>query len=551
MLTSIFLLACLLFVLAYLRYGKFLKKHFELDNKNHPPSHHMYDGVDYVPAPMPVLFGHHFSSIAGAGPILGPIIAGIAFGWGPVWLWVVFGSIFIGGIHDFSSLVISLRNRGRSIAEIAKAYMSKRAYYLMLGFIWLTLVYVLTVFLDLTANTFKMDGGVATSSILFIFLAISLGFALYRFKWPLEWTSLIFVTLLFFFVWLGQKIPLNNIPVILGDQAKTWDIILIVYCFIASVTPVWILLQPRDYLCSFLLYASVIGGFFGILLGGLPLNYPAFTTWNSSDIGPIFPILFVTVACGAISGFHSIVASGTTSKQLKKETDAIPIGYGGMLVEGLIAVIALSTVMVIGKSDLLTAKAPLAIYGAGIARFLAVFGIPEKFGFSFGLLVLSAFILTSLDTATRLARYIFQEFFNIEGKKMRYLATAVTLFLPAVFVLINIKDPSGDIIPAWKIIWPVFGATNQLLAGLALMVIAVWLKKKGKHIWFVIIPMLFMLVMTLWALLLVIIKYKLSLIGFIGVILLFLALLLILEAIEIFEVKHPAKKIFKKDKFSV
>jgi carbon starvation protein len=546
MLTEIFLLACFLFILAYLKYGKFLKKHFELNNKNHPPSVHMYDGVDYVPAPVPVLFGHHFSSIAGAGPVLGPIIAGIAFGWGPVWLWVVIGSIFIGGIHDFSSLVISIRNRGRSIAEIANTYMSKRAYHLMLAFIWLSLVYVLIVFMDLTANTFKMDGGVATSSLLFMLLAVGFGISLYKFKMPLKWATLIFVSLLFFFIWLGQKIPLNNIPELLGDKAKTWDMVLIIYCFIASVTPVWILLQPRDYLCSFLLYGSIIGGFLGILIGGLPLNYPAFTTLSSQDIGPLFPMLFVTVACGAISGFHAIVASGTSSKQLKKETDALPIGYGAMLVEGLVAVIALCTVMVIGKNDPLATKAPLAIYGAGMAKFLSVFGIPVKLGTSFGLLALSAFILTTLDTATRLARYIFQEFFNLDGKKTRYLATALTLLLPTVFVLINIKDASGNIVPAWKIIWPVFGATNQLLAGLVLMVVALWLKKKGKHIWFVVIPMVFMLVMTLWALLLVIMQYKLSLIGFIGAILLFLAIMLIFEAIEIFEVKSHAKRILKR-----
>ena len=196
MLATIFLLACVLFILAYVKYGSFLKKHFQLDNKNQPPSQHMYDGIDYVPAPAPVLFGHHFSSIAGAGPVLGPIIAGIAFGWGPVWLWVVIGSVFIGGIHDFSSLVISIRNRGRSIAEIANTYMSKRAYHLMLAFIWLSLVYVLTVFTDLTANTFKLDGGVGTSSLLFILLAVGFGISLYRLKMPLKWASIIFVSLL-------------------------------------------------------------------------------------------------------------------------------------------------------------------------------------------------------------------------------------------------------------------------------------------------------------------------------------------------------------------
>jgi len=505
----------------------------------------MSDGVDYVPASTPVLFGHHFSSIAGAGPVLGPIIAGLAFGWLPVWLWIIIGAIFIGGVHDFSALVISIRNRGKSVAEIANIYMSKRAYRLMLVFIWLALVYVLTVFTDLTAATFKADGGVATSSVLFMFLAVGFGVSLYRLKLPLFWATGIFVALLFFSVWLGQQIPLNNLPVLFGDSAKTWSVVLIIYCFIASVTPVWILLQPRDYLSSFLLYGSILGGFLGILFGGSTLKFPAFCGWSAPGIGPMFPLLFVTVACGAISGFHAIVASGTSSKQINQETNALPIGYGAMLVEGLVAVIALCTIMMIDIHDPLTKQAPLAIYGAGMAKFLAIFGIPAKYGNSFGILALSIFILTTLDTATRLARYIFQEFFSLEAKHTRYLATVVTLCLPAVFVLINLKDAGGAIVPAWKIIWPIFGATNQLLAGLALLVVAVWLKKKGKPVWFVILPMTFMLVMTLWALILVIRQFKFGLLGIIGGILLFLSVLLIWEAFKIFEVKQNLRRIIK------
>ncbi|OGW99703.1 MAG: hypothetical protein A3I73_03475 [Omnitrophica bacterium RIFCSPLOWO2_02_FULL_45_16] len=548
MITVIFIGACLLFALAYIKYGKFLARLFELDDRNRAPSHTMYDGVDYVPTPGPILFGHHFSSIAGAGPVLGPIIAGLAFGWLPVWLWVVLGSVLIGGMHDFVSLVISVRNRAKSIAEVVNVYMSARAYRLMLVFIWLTLVYVLTVFTDLTAATFKADGGVATSSILFMLLAIGFGISLYRLKMPLSWATGIFVSLLFFSVWLGQQMPLNNVPILCGDSTKTWAIALIVYCFIASVAPVWMLLQPRDYLSSFLLYSSILVGFVGIVFGGLPLKYPAFTSWASPDIGPMFPFLFVTVACGAISGFHSIVASGTSSKQIKKDTSALPIGYGAMLVEGLVAVIALSTIMMIDVGDPLIKRAPLVVYGAGMARFFSVFGIPAKYGNSFGILALSTFILTTLDTATRLARYILQEFFGMEGKNTRYLATAVTLCLPAIFVLISLKDSSGAIVPAWKIIWPVFGATNQLLAGLALMVAAVWLKKKGKPIWFVIAPMIFMLVMTSWALLMVIMRHKFSLIGVIGGILLLLAILLIVEAIEAFEAKYHVRQIVKRMK---
>ncbi|MCX5694791.1 MAG: carbon starvation protein A [Candidatus Omnitrophica bacterium] len=545
MFTIIFVIACLIFGLAYLKYGKFLAQVFELDNKKKTPAHTMYDGVDYVPAPTAVLFGHHFSSIAGAGPVLGPIIAGLAFGWLPVWLWIIIGTIFIGGVHDFSNLIISVRNRGKSIAEIANIYMSKRAYKLMLIFIWLALIYVLTVFTDLTAATFKADGGVATSSILFIFLAIGFGVSLYRLKMPLFWSTVVFVFLLFFSVWLGQQLPLNNIPALFGDTAKTWAVFLIVYCFIASVTPVWILLQPRDYLSSFLLYSSILGGFLGILFGGLTLKFPAFSGWSASDIGPMFPLLFVTVACGAISGFHAIVASGTSSKQINKESSALPIGYGAMLVEGLVAIIALCTIMMIDINNPLTKQAPLAIYGAGIAKFFSIFGIPEHYGRSFGILALSTFILTTLDTATRLARYIFQEFFKLPDKNVRYLATAVTLFLPTVLVLITLRDAHGVVVPAWKTIWPIFGAANQLLAGLALMVVAVWLKKKGKPIWFVVWPMVFMLGMTLWALIMVIQQYKLSLLGGIGYVLLFLSVFLIWEVGGIFEVKNRIRGILK------
>ncbi len=545
MFTVFFAIACLIFWLAYVKYGKFLARIFELNNRNRTPAHTICDGVDYLPAPGPVLFGHHFSSIAGAGPILGPIIAGLAFGWLPVWLWIIIGSIFIGGVHDFSALVISIRNRGKSIAEIANIYMSKRAYRLMLIFIWLALVYVLTVFTDLTAVTFTNDAGVATSSLLFILLAIGFGITLYRFKFPLIRATGIFVVLLFFSVWLGQQMPLSNFPVIFGDPVKTWNLILIVYCFVASVTPVWVLLQPRDYLSSFLLYSSILGGFLGILFGGITLKFPAFYAWNDAQLGSLFPLLFITVACGAISGFHSIVASGTTAKQINRQSDALPIGYGGMLVEGLVAVIALATVMMISPDNQLTKQAPLVIYGAGMAKFFSIFGIPQKYGNSFGILALSTFILTTLDTATRLARYILQEFFGWAGKNARYPATALTLLLPAVFVIINFKNAQGVVVPVWKIVWPIFGATNQLLAGLALLVVSVWLKKNNKPVWFAVLPMCFILAMTLWALIMIIQQYKLGLLGIIGDILLLLSLLLIWEALKIFEIKSYLRRLIR------
>jgi carbon starvation protein len=536
MLVVILFVAAVSFILAYFIYGRFLVKRYELDDNRPTPSHTDYDGIDRVPAHKMVLLGHHFSSIAGAAPVVGPIVAAVAFGWLPVLLWVVLGSIFIGGVHDFSALIASIRHKAKSIAEIAREYMSPLAYKLLLAFIWLTLVYVITVFADLTAATFVADGGVATSSILFMALAVLFGLSLYKFKIPLLWSSLIFVPLIFISVWLGQIMPISAdiVPAIVGgDPGKTWALLLIVYCFVASTTPVWILLQPRDYLSSFLLYASVLGGFLGILLGGLPINYPAFTAWNIPQTGSLFPILFITVACGACSGFHSIVASGTSSKQLNKESDAKTIGYGGMLLEGLVAVIALATVAMLPRGDALTGKAPLVIYGEGMAKFLSAFGISHKMGYSFGLLSLSAFILTTLDTATRLGRYIFEEFFGFRKVSARYLSTLATIAIPTIFVLITLRDSQGNPIPAWKAIWPVFGASNQLLAGLVLLVVVVWLKKSGKKWGFVLGPMLWMNIMTLWALVLLLKQYQLSIIGIIAGVLLLLALVLMVEAYKI------------------
>jgi carbon starvation protein len=533
MLTLLFLLAIGAFVLAYIFYGRFLSKKFGLDNGRPTPAHSEYDGMDRVPTNQAVLLGHHFSSIAGAGPIVGPIVAASAFGWAPTLLWVVLGAIFIGGVHDFSALIASVRHQGRSIATIARETMSPLAYKLMLVFIWLALIYVIVVFTDLTSATFIADGGVASSSMMFMLLAVGFGLAVYRFKIKVWRASLLFVPLVFLAVWVGQQVPLQavDMPVLLGgDPANTWDIILILYCFIASTTPVWILLQPRDYLSSYLLYASVLGAFIGILFGGLSISFPALTAWNHPQLGSLFPILFITVACGSCSGFHAVVASGTSSKQLDRETDARTIGYGAMLIEGTVAVMALVTVMILAQGDPLLKQAPLVIYGQGMGRFLAVMGLPEKLGYSFGLLALSTFILTTLDTCTRLGRYIFEEFFNLKGTRSRFFSTLATLALPTVFVLLTLKDAQGKTIPAWKAIWPVFGASNQLLAALTLLVITLWVRKLGKKFIFTLLPMLFMITMTLWSLLLLIGQYRLSAIGMIAVILLLLAVLLIVEA---------------------
>ncbi len=566
-----FIIGGLLFGIAYIYYGSLLAKKFNLSNDNPTPSHTMTDGVDYVPTKPIVLFGHHFSSIAGAGPIVGPILGAAAFGWLPALFWIIVGSIFIGGVHDFGSIVASIRHKARSIAEIAKEYMGQTSYTIFLIFIWLTLVYVLIVFLDLTASTFAKNGVVASTSILYIILAVIFGVSLYKLRLKLIYGTIIFVSLIFFSIYIGHRVPLNLKSIIIGTQPtavtvkkipieenkstignsqtkkltatnknqknmvslknyiqiskkKVWCIFLLLYVFFASTLPVWTLLQPRDYLSSFLLYSSVVVGAIGIIFGGFHINYPAYTNFYIGNKS-LFPILFVTIACGAISGFHSLVASGTTSKQLDKETDAKVIGYGGMLMEGIVALIALATIMVISKGAM--KAGPIAAYAAGIGKFASVIGIPVKFGTTFGLLVLSAFLLTTLDTATRLARYVLQELFNWQIQKTRFLATLITLILPAIFVFIDIKGPKGQTLPAWKAIWPVFGASNQLLATLVLLVISVWLKKLKKNILITVIPLIFMFAVTLTAIIQLIIVHKLTAVGIIAIVLFAAALFLI------------------------
>ncbi|MGK7395232.1 MAG: carbon starvation CstA family protein [Candidatus Cyclobacteriaceae bacterium M3_2C_046] len=531
----IFLVAVAVFIIAYRIYGRFLDRKFDVNGDRKTPSHTEYDGVDRVPTKPIVLLGHHFSSIAGAGPVVGPIIAGIAFGWLPALLWIVLGSIFVGGVHDYSSLMASIRHKANSVAEIAKKHMSPLSYKMFLVFIWMALVYILIVFIDLTTAGFVSSPEVASSSVFFILLALAFGITLNRLGISLWKASLVFVPLVFLGVFAGHLVPLTSdvIPSFInGDAAKTWNILLIIYCLLASVSPVWVLLQPRDYLSSFLLYGSLLGAFIGILLGGFEIKYPAFTTWSNIDKGTLFPILFITIACGACSGFHSIVASGTTSKQLDKETDARKIGYGAMLIEGLVAVIALFTVVMLAQNANVIKEHPLMVFGTGMGNFLTVFGLPFEIGRSFGILAVSTFLLTTLDTSTRLARYIFEEFFNLKGKQIRYLSTLATLTFPVIFTFVTLHDAMGNPVPAWQAVWPLFGATNQLLAALALLVVFVWLKKQGKKTVFIVLPMLFMLVMTIWALIQLVIQSGLNTIGITAIFLLVLATILIIEALR-------------------
>jgi carbon starvation protein len=480
-------IASVLFLFGYIFYGSYLAKKLGIDPKQATPAHTMRDDVDYVPAKAPVLLGHHFASIAGAGPIVGPITAAV-FGWVPVFLWIVLGSIFIGAVHDLTSIVASIRHKGQSIGVVIDQQIGRRGKQLFLIFAWCTLVLVVAAFTILVADTFIKNPPVGTASTFFILLAILFGLSIYRMNAPLGIATIVGVVLLLFCVWMGFQLPIT-----LSSQVWTW--ILLVYIFAASVLPVWLLLQPRDYLNSFLLYMVLVGAFIGILLKNPTITMPAFITFNDHELGLLFPILFVTVACGAISGFHSLVGSGTTAKQLNRETDAKPVGYGGMLIEGVLAVIALITVATIIGGNF--RGNPIKIFAEGVGSFVATLGIPSQVGVTFAALALSAFALTSLDTATRLGRFAFQEFFRSEQPSSwqtvltnRYVATFFTVLPGGILAF------SGS----YKAIWPIFGSANQMLAALALLAGSVWLANKGQKNGFLRYPMYFMFAVTLTAL---------------------------------------------------
>ena len=501
----------------YVLYGRWLCKQWGVGELDKPtPAHALEDGIDYVPAKAPILMGHHFSSIAGAGPITGPIGAA-GFGWLACTLWILIGGIFFGGVHDFGALFASVRHGGKSIGEIISTNMSKRAKMLFLIFAYLTLILVVAAFASIVAGTFgatfdesgavnlaasEANARVAMVSLLFIAIAIVFGFLVYRRNAPMSIASVVGVIAIVAIIAIGM----NFHPIYLSKDA--WMGICGVYIAIASVTPVWILLQPRDYLSSFLLYAMLALAVVGVVLARPDMSsMPAINTFvvTNPDTGagnPIFPVLFTTIACGAISGFHSLVSSGTTSKQLDRETDAKPIAYGGMLLECVLAILTLCAVAYAKKYDLVGAT---NIFGGGLAHMIDD-TIPGTYDILFTLLVLtySAFCLTSLDTATRLARFMFQEFWldaskgetpeNVTGYKKilsnMYVATGITVVLGVVLGL-----------NGYEKIWALFGSANQLLAGLGLLAVATWLGNIGKNNKMFLIPMGFMLVVTICSLL--------------------------------------------------
>jgi carbon starvation protein len=522
LLVALIVAACL--VVAYRVYGSYLARVLRLSESRVTPAVEMRDDLDYAPAPPRLLLGQHFSAIAAAGPVVGPILAGVMFGWLPALIWIVVGCIFVGGVHDMASLVASVRHKARSIAEIVREHMSRRSYVLFLAFVWIALVYIIVAFTDLVAGSFVgaktledgttvTGGGIATSSLLYLALPLAMGLLLRFGKVSLGVATAVFLPLVAGAIVVGQWWPLD-LAAIAGvseaDAGKWWAVILLAYCFVASLTPLWLLLQPRGHLGGYMLYAALGVGLVGIVAGGVTgktaIEYPAFTGWVFTDArgnaSPLFPILFITIACGACSGFHCLIASGTTSKQLRCELDAKPIGYGAMLMEGMVAVISLACVMVLSREETV-GKDPNLIYAMGLAGFLDVFGVSAAIAISFGLLAFTTFVYDTLDVCARLGRFIVQELTGLSGLAGRVIGTALTVGAPAWFLLSAPVDEAGRPVPAWKVFWSLFGASNQLLAALALVGVTVWLWRttRGRWVWPVVAcPAALMYVMSAWAL---------------------------------------------------
>ena len=549
-------------VVGYIFYGGWLAKKWGIDNSRVTPAHEFEDGQDYCPAKGPVLMGHHFSSIAGAGPINGPIQAAV-FGWVPVMLWVLIGGIFFGGVHDFGALFASIRHKGQSIGEVIGDAIGSKAKKLFIIFSYLTLILVVAAFASIVANTFKAtytetgainyeasaaNASTAIISIMFILMAILFGFFVYRRNAPLGIATIIGVIGIAACMYIG----LNWHPIYLSYNV--WMIIVGLYIGVASVTPVWILLQPRDYLSSFLLYGMIILAIVGIIGAHPTVDMPAFTGFydnlkpSGTSLGYLFPALFVTIACGAVSGFHSLVGSGTTAKQLDQEKDAKPIAYGGMLIEcalALISVCAVGYIWAQYKSGETTT--PTVVFATGLASmFSKVFGDGcYNVVYSMLILAVSAFCLTSVDTATRLARYMFQELFTPVGQDSKsltgwrkvitnpYVATAITVVAGVALGLTGYAK-----------IWALFGAANQLLAALGLLAVCCWLGKIGRNNRMFYFPMFFMLVVTLTSLAFTIKTQITGIIaggegvvwfyirGIIGVLLVILAIDLVVEGVK-------------------
>ena len=509
---TLLLLASACFLVGYFLYAKMIERKLGVDPSIPTPAHTKKDGVDFIPAHPTVLFGHHFAAIAGAGPIVGPVLAA-EFGWGSVALWIILGCIFIGAAHDMISLFLSIRHGGESIGTVIGTILGKPGKLLFLLFSWSALVLVVSEFTRQIAGTFVDDPAIATASLLFIAEAILFGLCVNKWKMSVLWSSLIFVPVMFAFVWVGNVYPLDLVK-LCGWSPETvrmvWTIVLLVYCFFAATCPVWILLQPRDYLNAYLLYAMMALGFLGVFIAHPTLQLDAFTGLvGEGRFGPqlLFPLLFVTVACGACSGFHALVASGTSAKQLDSEKGVRPVAYGGMLLEGVLAIIALIGVAGAFASqqeyvEAIKARGPVQMFASTVAamcvKLFSAIGLEQELGKriaeSFMLLSVSAFLMTSVDAGTRLARFSWQELIGkpTEGsgvpKKVAYNMYFGTFFVVALAAALLLGASNTA-----KQLWTIFASANQLLAALTLLSATLWFVKNKKPAWITGFPMVFML----------------------------------------------------------
>ena len=526
------------FTVGYVGYSRYLAQFVDLDESRETPAHKYEDGQEYVPSKKPVLLGHHFSSIAGGAPIVGPITAGAVWGWVPALLWIAIGNPLMGAVHDFVSLSGSLRHEGKSIGYIIGEYVGEGGKDMLLWFAFLTIILVVAVFALVVGIVFNAFPQVVTASFIYILLALVFGAYLYQLNGPFLPGTVVFVAGIFAAVWVGLQYPLalfelaegshpegtivllsgtgSWVPgaAALGGNTAAWIPVVMIYGAIASALPVWVLLQPRDYLSSFLLYTGVGGAAIAIIVGTL-LGTSAEPLVIDSSIGafqgfwgvegvflPLFPLLFITIACGTISGFHSLVSSGTTAKQLNQETDARLIGYGGMLGEGLLAAVALSTLAVAGLTSGGGIGRALPNFASGGGAILTSLGVPEAVGSVFMALVLVSFLLTSTDTAVRLGRYMMEE---IVGTTPGRTDTGLNADIGSI-ARGRYTNPLIQIVPAyllvisgqWVVLWGLFGGANQLLAALALLTATVWLANwdETKQLVSTGVPMAIMVVIT-------------------------------------------------------
>jgi carbon starvation protein len=494
----------LLLVLGYTFYSKRIKQWIGLDDNEIPPSVSMNDGVDYVPAKhWTILFGHHFASIAGAAPIIGPVIACLYWGWLPAVIWIVVGGVFIGAVHDFIALVMSLRNQGKSITTVTESVMGKTSKILFSVFAFLSLILVVAVFAAVAGKTLATTPAVVIPTFGLVVVAVIVGVLIYRMQLPVLICSVIGLLLLIGLIVVGYYVPIDLVKLGVKNAAAWWTVILLIYGMIASVTPVTLLLQPRDHLAGAVLYLGLLFGFLGLIVTHPTMKSPSVVSFSSSE-GWMWPMLLVTIACGAISGFHSLVASGTTSKQVPRMRDARVIGYGAMIMESALAVLAVMAV----AAGLYWKSAPegmealvyqelfkggnwIKAFGTGYGQLTKVFF--GSLGTLVGITMLKTFIMTSLDTATRISRYICNELlgetFGIGIMKNKYVAVLLVGVLAGALALGN-----------WKAIWPIFGASNQLIASLVLIVASVYLLTRNRKFLFTAVPAGIMLVTTIGAL---------------------------------------------------